>query len=155
FYVPGMVLVGINRVLVAAFYSFKDVGTPAKIGAVNLVVNLGFTLLLMGPLAHGGIALASTIAAVVQAACLVAVFVRRPQDLLAGREVLVALGRALAASAVMGLACWACLPFLRDLRVDGWHRAVLAAAVGAAILLGAAIYFAAARLLGAPEATAL
>ena len=57
-YVPGIVLVGVNRVIVAAFYSLKDIWTPVRVAAINLAVNLGGSWLLMRTMGHAGIALA-------------------------------------------------------------------------------------------------
>jgi putative peptidoglycan lipid II flippase len=150
-YVPGLFVVGVNRVLVAAFYALKDIRTPVRVGAVNLAVNAGFAMALMGPLAHLGIALASTVAACVQSIWLLSIFARRQPDLLAGREILASLGRVLLASAVLWALCAALLPLL-----PGEERGKLALGlgVGGVIAAGLGVYFAAARLLGGREAAA-
>ncbi len=57
---PGYILV---KVLSAAFFARGDTKTPVRAAAGALVVNVVFNLLLMGPLAHVGLALASSIAA--------------------------------------------------------------------------------------------
>ncbi|HEX9809634.1 MAG TPA: murein biosynthesis integral membrane protein MurJ [Alphaproteobacteria bacterium] len=58
------------KVLATAYFAREDTRTPVKAGVVALIVNVVFNLLLMGPLAHVGIALATSISAWVNAALL-------------------------------------------------------------------------------------
>ncbi len=53
------------RVVVSAFYSLQDTKTPVKTGAVAMGVNILLSLILMGPLKHGGLALATSVASTV------------------------------------------------------------------------------------------
>jgi len=57
-------IVGV-RVVTACFYSMQDTKTPVKIAVVALVANVILSLLLMQPLKHSGLALANTLASVV------------------------------------------------------------------------------------------
>ncbi len=57
---PAYVLV---KVLSPAFFARGDTATPVRAAIAALVVNVVFNLVLMGPLAHVGLALASSIAA--------------------------------------------------------------------------------------------
>ncbi|HEY4485565.1 MAG TPA: murein biosynthesis integral membrane protein MurJ, partial [Nitrospiria bacterium] len=52
------------RIVVAAFYSMQDTRTPVKIAAAAMAANVALSLLLMRPLAHGGLALATSLSAV-------------------------------------------------------------------------------------------
>lgn len=61
---PGFMLV---KVLASGFYSRKDIKTPVKIAAAALVVNLLFNALLILPLKHAGLALATSIASLFNA----------------------------------------------------------------------------------------
>jgi putative peptidoglycan lipid II flippase len=65
-----------SRILVAAFYAFQDTKTPVKAAIVALVANLILSLLLMGPLRHGGLALALSLASSLQL-CLLIFFLKR------------------------------------------------------------------------------
>lgn len=58
------------KVLAPAFYAREQIKTPVKISVVALVVNLVFALLLIQPLAHVGLALAVSLAALVNAGLL-------------------------------------------------------------------------------------
>jgi putative peptidoglycan lipid II flippase len=51
---------GVRSVL-PAFYALKDTRTPVKVGAFCLLVNLAVSLALMKPLAHVGLALATSV----------------------------------------------------------------------------------------------
>jgi putative peptidoglycan lipid II flippase len=148
-YIPGIVIVGVNRILVSAFYAFQDTRTPVKVGAVNLAVNVAFCLALMPSLAHVGIAAASTLAALVQGIWLVWTFTKRERDLLAAREILRSAARSILASVVLG---GICLAFLQIAPAEERGKLVLGAWVLGTILAAAAAYFIAARILGAPEA---
>lgn len=71
---PAFVLI---KVLVPGFYAREDMKTPVRFAMVALVVNLGLNLLLMGPLAHVGLALSTAIAAWVNALLLYRALKRR------------------------------------------------------------------------------
>lgn len=64
YYAPGLWAVGGSRITVQAFYSLKDTQTPVKIAGVTFVMNLILSILLMGPMKHNGLALATTLASI-------------------------------------------------------------------------------------------
>ena len=66
FYAVGLWAFSGSRILVSAFYSMQDTKTPVKIATVALVSNLIFSLILMHPLRHGGLALGLSIASSIQ-----------------------------------------------------------------------------------------
>ncbi len=61
----GLPFFGASRILVSAFYALQDTKTPVRVATICLVVNVILNVALMFPLKIGGIALASTIAGVV------------------------------------------------------------------------------------------
>ena len=65
--VPAFMLV---KVLASGFYARQNIKTPVKIATIALVVNMLLNAALIVPLAHAGLALATTIAAVVNAGLL-------------------------------------------------------------------------------------
>ncbi|MGH7164446.1 MAG: murein biosynthesis integral membrane protein MurJ, partial [Nitrospiraceae bacterium] len=65
------------RIIVAAFYSLQDTATPALAAVAAVAANLVMALLLMGPLRHAGLALATALAAMLNGGILVAVLNRR------------------------------------------------------------------------------
>lgn len=58
------------KILAAGFYAKQDMRTPVKIGVIAMVSNILLNLAFIGPLAHAGIALATSLAAVVNASIL-------------------------------------------------------------------------------------
>ena len=76
-YVLGLPAFMLIKVFASAFYARKDIQTPVKIAAVALGVNLLGNLLLVGSLQHAGLALATAIAATVNALSLGVVLVKR------------------------------------------------------------------------------
>ena len=94
------------KVLAPGFYARQDTRTPVRIGVISMLANIGFNVVLVWPLAHAGLALATSLAAVVNAGLLYRELrragVHRP---VAGWRAL--LLRSLVASAVMaGLLLW-------------------------------------------------
>jgi putative peptidoglycan lipid II flippase len=65
------------RVIVAAFYSMQDTTTPALVAMGAVAANVALSLLLMEPLRHAGLALATALAAMINVGTLVAVLNRR------------------------------------------------------------------------------
>ncbi|MFA4886522.1 MAG: murein biosynthesis integral membrane protein MurJ [Desulfotomaculaceae bacterium] len=62
FYAVGTVGLAAGFLLVRGFYSLQDTSTPLKISIVQVLINLGLSLLLIGPFRHAGLALATSLA---------------------------------------------------------------------------------------------
>jgi putative peptidoglycan lipid II flippase len=58
------------KVLAAGFYAKQDVRTPVRIGIIAMVANMIFNAILIWPLKHAGIALATSLASLVNSGCL-------------------------------------------------------------------------------------
>jgi len=144
-YALGLIgFVGV-KILAPGFYSRQDTRTPVRIGVVAMLSNIVLNLLLVVPLAHAGLALATSLSAFLNSGLLLRALRRegvyRPRP---GWPVFVL--RCLVAVALMvaivgwargGLGDW----LERDLTGRALH-------LGALILGGAAIYAAALYLLG-------
>ena len=72
--VPGFMMV---KVLASGFYAGQNIKTPVKVGALSMVVNSILCALLVYPLAHAGLALASSLAGYVNCGVLLYLLVRR------------------------------------------------------------------------------
>jgi putative peptidoglycan lipid II flippase len=77
FYAVGLWAFSVIRVIVAAFFSLQDTKSPMKAAIVALVVNVIFSVILMFPLKHGGLALATSIASAVNVVMLYVILKRR------------------------------------------------------------------------------
>jgi putative peptidoglycan lipid II flippase len=58
------------KVLAAGFYAKQNLRTPVRIGVLAMVSNMVLNLLFILPLAHAGIALATSLAALINSGCL-------------------------------------------------------------------------------------
>ena len=103
-YAVGLIPFVLIRSAVATFYARKDTATPVKASLTGLAVNMGLKLLLMGPLAQVGLALATAVGAWVNL-LLVLGFAVRAGHVEANR----AFGRSLLKFAICGLVLVAAL----------------------------------------------
>lgn len=65
YYALGLWAFSVIRVIDSAFFSIQDRKSPLKAAFVSLFVNVVFSIVLMFPLKHGGLALATSIASAV------------------------------------------------------------------------------------------
>ena len=65
------------KVLASGFYACQNIKTPVKVGIWSMVVNSILCALLIRPLAHAGLTLASSIASYVNCGVLLVLLVRR------------------------------------------------------------------------------
>ena len=148
-YALGLSCVALIRVLAPAFYALKDTRTPVLTALAAFFVNLIFSLILMGPMLHAGLALATTLAAAVNMLLLLWLL-RRRLGSFGGLAILTTAGKALLASLPMALlVSWILTLTDWSLPGDKLNKGILlGSAVGGGILL----FFAASLLLRCPEA---
>ncbi|NOX60680.1 MAG: murein biosynthesis integral membrane protein MurJ [Chloroflexi bacterium] len=146
FFSIGLVGHAVVEISARAFYAMKNTLTPVVVGLAAMAANVALSLILIQPLAHGGLALANSLATLAEMAVLLWLLRKTLGGWAEGR-VGRSLLRTLAAAAVMTLATIA-LMWL----VQVWPRPVQAVVVGAAAV---AVYGLAAWLLGSPEAREL
>ncbi len=99
----GLPFLSFVNIVLRAFYAQKDTTTPVRGAALSFVVNLGLSLLLMGPWGTLGLAIASNVAIVVQAVYLQTKLGQKRGSLSfhhVGRD----LAKVVGAAAVMGVA---------------------------------------------------
>lgn len=151
FYAIGLPAFAGLKIITQSFYSFQDTRTPVKVGAaamlLNLVLNLAVVYIpwLRVHLREGGLALATSIAALVNAGVLI-YLLRRRLGPIRGRAIVSFILRISAASIFMGLACLLSLYLLRDLSSGGdlGDRIVLVVvpmAAGLVVLIGGILVF--------------
>lgn len=104
FYAPGLIAQAGIQIITRIYYSLQDTVTPVKIGLVTVIINffLSVAFLRFTGLEHGAIALAYSITSIIN--MLTALYIlRRKLGAIDGHRVVMAVVKALAASAVMGL----------------------------------------------------
>jgi putative peptidoglycan lipid II flippase len=149
FFSVGLLPMALREVISRVYFALQDTMTPMMLGIAAVAVNIILNFALIGPLAHGGLALATSLASYFAVFILFAVLRKRLGGL-GGLEMLDSLWRVSLASGVMGAGVYALWTALAKVYpAPGFFlEAVLLAA---SICAGAAVYAVAAYLLGLPE----
>lgn len=93
------------KILLQAFYSLQDTKTPLKCAFLSVGSNILLSLLLIVPLRHGGLALASSLSAILNLS-LLTLMLRKRLGRIDGKRILRSLQRILFGSIVMGVIGW-------------------------------------------------
>lgn len=101
YYAIGLCAFSGIKVIVPAFYSLKDTATPVKIAIYAMIVNVFLNLMLMGPLLHGGLALATSISSLLNVVLLI-FMLRKKLGGLQGKKIIISIIKLSLASVIMG-----------------------------------------------------
>jgi len=143
FYALGLLGLATAQVLSRAFFSLQDTFTPVKIGIATSLLNTALALVLVGPLAHGGLALANSLGASVSALWLFYALRKKLGPVPMGMvSLLVKVGLS---SLVMGLTSIAVMTLAAE-----WGQII---ALGAAVGMGLLAYAICLLLAGVDEVT--
>lgn len=71
---PAFMLI---KILASAFYSRQNIGTPVRIAAMAMIINLILNAILIFPLKHAGLALATSLSSIVNASLLWIFLIKR------------------------------------------------------------------------------
>jgi putative peptidoglycan lipid II flippase len=138
------------RIVAQAFYAVGQPGTAVRLGVMAIAVNAVSAIALMGPMAHAGLALASSIGTFAHLAGLLWV-ARRRFGPIGGRALVASTLRI--AVACVPLAAWCVLA--RWLMPAGGGSGTTAVWLAAAVAGGAALFIVVSGLLGSPERVVL
>jgi len=142
----GVPLIAWCRVLAQGFYAMQDTKTPLLAGALGAVCNIVLCLLLVGPMGHGGIALAMTLSSLAGAVWYLSAWLRRHgAGSLPG--VLGFVVRCTAAAVGMAALCSFAGDSLLPVSPGSSHL-IQAGNLALLILLGGAFFFISLRVLG-------
>jgi len=95
------------KVIVPAYYSLQETKTPVKIGVYSMLLNIVLNVILMGPLQHGGLALATSISALLNVSLLI-YFLKKRLGLIGGRLILFSTLKLALSSTLMGILIYFC-----------------------------------------------
>ena len=143
YYALGLWSFSMVRIAVSAFFALQDSRTPFRAAAVCIAANLLLGIALMGPLAHGGMALAASIASTLNLVILLVVLGRRLDPMPWG-SMARSVARSAFNTAVMSGGVWGLSRAMGDGADRTWTGV---ACIGA----GAVLYAGVARLTGSPE----
>jgi len=97
----GLFAQGAYNIVNRTFFAMQDTMTPVKVSVVVVVLNICFNLLLIGPLQHGGLALANSLASICNLVFIYYLLRRRlPQ--MPGKRLALDFAKLTLASALMG-----------------------------------------------------
>jgi putative peptidoglycan lipid II flippase len=153
YYSLGLWAFAALRVFVSAFYSLQDTKTPVKVAVVAMLANIVFSLALMGPLKHGGLALALSVASTLQL-CMLIVLLRKRLEGIDGRVVMGSMARSFLSSLIMG----ACIYLLTSEILAGQStQSIFGLTTGLLVTIaaGVIIYVISAKVLGSKELSSL
>jgi putative peptidoglycan lipid II flippase len=131
FYALGLVAHSALEIITRGFYSLHDTRTPVAIGAAAMILNITLSVLLIGPLRHGGLALANSLATIIETVVLL-IIIRGRLGGLEGAALLRSAGRTAVATVIMGgTILW----------FTAWTQSGhIVWRAGGAVLLGAAVF---------------
>ncbi len=152
FYALGIwSMVGV-RLVVVSFYSMQDTKTPVKVAALAMLSNIALSLLLMGPLRHGGLALANSIASWLNFSLLF-FLLRRKLGRIDGKKILQSFIKALILSIMMAVVGYLLVsPIEWQSSGETVKKALL---LGTAITVSVLFYLTASRALNIQESRML
>lgn len=133
FYSVGMIGFGLREVLSRAFYAMQDTKTPAINAAIAVVLNIILNIILSRYMGIGGLALATSISAIIGTALLF-ISLRKKVGAFGMKHITISFVKILGASLVMGLI--AKLAF-NGINAHASQNLALIAAIG----VGALVYF--------------
>ena len=144
-YSAGLLAFMLIKVLAPGFFAREDTRTPVKIGIVAMVANMAFNLVLIVPLAHAGLALATSLSAWLNGFLLWR-GLRREGAWKSQPGWLKFIAQLLFANALLAATIlWLGAPVSDWLSAGGYIRAVDMAVL---VVVGAGVYFAALGLTG-------
>lgn len=148
FYSWGLTFVALVRVLVPAFYALKDTKTPVLTAFIAFLLNAGFSLALMGPLLHGGLALATTLSAFFNMLLLL-YYLRKKIGPFGGRQIVLSGLKILLATIPMSLVVYLCIKTL-DWSIQG-QKLLKGGTLALAVCAGIGVFLLFAHLLRCEE----
>ncbi|MGI6679058.1 MAG: murein biosynthesis integral membrane protein MurJ [Dehalobacterium sp.] len=110
YYCIGLFAYSAIHVLSRAFYALQNTLIPVFVGALAIALNITLSILLVGPMAQGGLALAYSLAGIFNMLILL-LMLRKRIGAINGRQMILSFGQTLLASTIMGLACFYSVQF--------------------------------------------
>ena len=104
-YAVGLFAYAGVKVVVPVFYSLQDTVTPVRIAIVSMTLNIVLNIILMKPLKHGGLALATAFSSMINLFFLL-FYLRKKIGKLHGRKIATSCIKIFFASTFMGIGTW-------------------------------------------------
>jgi putative peptidoglycan lipid II flippase len=148
YYAIGLWAFAAVRIVAATFFALKDTRTPMIMATVSILANILLGILLMGPLAHGGLALATSLASSLNLGLLLyALHVKLGS--LEWKGILNSASRTMVSAAIMGAVVWVAARVL--ISVEGIAFSGRLAGLAACLIIGLIVFGVCCYLIKSPE----
>jgi len=138
YFTLGITAQAIIQILPRAFYALQNTWLPVILGVISMAASIVWMVVLIGPLAHGGLALAVTLGAVIQMFLLFFVL-RRRLGRIDGKKIVTSFLKTLIVSAVMGIVVWSwtglITPWVGDDKIGSLAVIISGALLGIAVFV--------------------
>lgn len=148
FFAVGLPAFAAIKIVVGVFYALKDTATPTKAAVWCMALNIVLNLILMGPLKHGGLALATSLASFANVGALVWVL-RKRLGKIDGRRMATAAGLMTLSSLIMGAFAYGYLSIFFSYEARAMERM---SHLLVALIIGTVAYYGSMLAMGSPEA---
>ncbi|MDI3075100.1 murein biosynthesis integral membrane protein MurJ [Clostridioides difficile] len=137
FYAVGMTAFGLRDILGKVFYSLQDTKTPMVNGIISVGVNIVLDLVLIKPMAHGGLALATSSSSI---ACILLLFLnlKRKVGYFGQDKIIKATLKSVVASLIMGVLSYFTYKFIFGILGVGTFNEFVSLAIS--VIVGGGIY---------------
>lgn len=150
FYCIGLFAYAALQHLNRVFYALQDTRTPVTVGIFTIIVNIVLNFLLIGPMGHGGLALAYSLAGIINMLALLYIL-KLKLGRLDGKRMLISFLQTLFISVLMGLTAYYTSAMVA-LFFDPTSKLVQLIQVGAGVGAGVVVFVVLALLLKMEEA---
>jgi putative peptidoglycan lipid II flippase len=134
--------------MTATFFALQETRTPLKTAAISIIANIVGSIVLIGPLAHGGLALAVAVASIVNLMLLTKALSTK-LGLPGWRSILSSICRTLACSGLAGGVVWGVALAIKP--SGNPSSSVLAAGLAVCIIAGLVTYILVSFFIRSPE----
>jgi len=146
-YAVGLWAFSAVRIVVSTFYALSDTKTPVKIATISIASNIILGILLMWPLGHGGLALATSLASMMNFGMLVFAL-RTRLGAIGWRNICFSVLRSFVCAILMGIVVWVLSCLIIPDQGALWEKL---AGVSASVALGLMLYIFLSFLVKSPE----
>ena len=136
------------RIVVSLFYALQDTKTPVKMAAISIGVNIILGAALMWPMKHGGLALATSLASMVNLVLLIKALTKKV-GLFKWATLLKSFSKSVCCAVVMGAGVMVVMRLMIPVSAATFQQLLIGVAIS--ILVGICIYTGCAFLVKCPE----
>ena len=148
YYAIGLWAFSAVRIVAATFFALKDTRTPVVMATVSILANMALGIILMKPLDHAGLALATSLASILNLGLLVHAL-RKKLGSLGWRRIAQSAVTSLGSAAIMGTVVWAIAQ--RLIPAEGGTFAEQVLGVVGCVIIGLIVFGTCSYIFKSPE----